>query len=1105
MDGHCSDDDKTGGADKAASDKGNTTPATSDAGDYNPLKDFCMDVEVKEPWRDKMRHTLEEMGGQDVMSGMSKSVVYMNITEDGPVQHNGTGFIYDELFTRHKCEWDSGYPECPERVSQPVARCQELGLVERCVQIPVKRATEDQVRWKHAANHVELAKETATMTPQQRLELAKKYDSWYCNESTYECCMTAAGSCIELMDHVLQKKVTNGFAMVRPPGHHAMHDEFCGYCVFNNAALAATHALNHGMERILIVDWDVHHGQGTQYMFYDDPRVMYFSIHRYEHGKFWPHLRESDYDFIGEGKGKGHNVNVPLNQTGLGDADYMAIMQQLLMPLAYEFNPQVVLISCGLDSAIGDEKGEMMVSPAAYAHFIHMLSALCEGRLCTLLEGGYCLQSLSEGCALTLRSLLGDPCPQLPPMSEPSDSVISSIVNVIKVLRPYWRCFDTFQTFDGGEQCMLQDINLTPPRETVEFVTADNRPPEYDVMGHFPRQSPDTIAKNRARIDRLIAETSLSKAPHRTCFVFDTAMNKHKNLHDVAKLKIDARAITHPERPKRTSSIFEKHREWGLLKRCLQVEARRATEDEILRVHDESYLEIVKGTADMSEEDAFRTPAEHKYMSVYMCRDTYDSALLSAGGVLQATEAVLTGQTQNAVAVIRPPGHHAESDHAMGFCIFNNVAVAARHAQDKFGVQRVLIVDWDVHHGNATQHTFYSDPSVLYISVHRFGADFFPFGPDGDLHFTGRGKGQGFNVNVPWLDKKMGNAEYMAAFQRIVMPIAYEFAPELVLVSAGFDAAEGDLLGMCSVLPECFGHLTHMLCSLANGRVVLVLEGGYDLTSLSLSMATCTSVLLGDPCPPLQCGAPNNSARRTLQKVLEVQRQFWKSLKFAVGIPSAGSESALGGSCGNSSGDPGKTPEGGPVPAHPGMQSGDGKPDQAAADPGDAQKETAAEAGPSSSSGSGGGGLREEEEEMLGACGGSWRPNTVEDVLRMQGVEQLYAVQPRPWCPHVPSVRPLPPGGLDTRLPCEDCGDSKENWVCLTCYKVFCSRYVNEHMLFHSVAEEHLMVLSYSDLSVWCYACNDYIDNEVCTRYSFTFLKRRHCGGTNPYMLHHTC
>ncbi|KAL8604359.1 hypothetical protein ACOMHN_028122 [Nucella lapillus] len=824
----------------------------------------------------QQREQPQDSSGSDSDTELLRNMASMNVADEGPVQHKGTGFIYDELFTRHKCEWDSNYPECPERIQQPFARCQELGLIERCLRISVSYATEDQVQWQHSPRHLELTQETAAMSPVQRTQLAKKYDSFCCNEATFECSLAAAGSCIELMDQILQEKVTNGFAMVRPPGHHAMQEEFCGYCVFNNAALAASHALHSGLQRILIVDWDVHHGQASQYMFYNDPRVLYFSIHRYEHGEFWPNLRESDYDYIGEGKGQGYNVNVPLNQTGLGDSDFMAIMQQLLIPLAHEFSPQVVIISSGYDAAIGCPEGEMTVSPAAYGHFIHMLSAVCGGRLCTVLEGGYCLQSLTEGCALTLRGLLGDPCPQLPPLPEPSDSIISSILNGIKVLRPYWRCFDTFESLEEDEQCFFPDVNTLPPKSGVAFMTKANRPSEFEIVDVFPTQSVEVKAMWRSQINRLIADTSLTTAPHRTCFVFDAAMRKHKNKFD----------SSHPERPNRISCIFEKHRELGLLNRCLQLKSRHATEEEVLTVHGARYLEQLKEMTTLSDEELRPRMCSLEFNSIYLCQDTYESAMLAAGCLLQVTETVLSGKAQNGVAVIRPPGHHAECSEALGFCFFNNVAVAAAYAKSKFGLQRILIVDWDIHHGNATQHMFYDDPSVLYISLHRFDRGFFPGEPDAGAEYVGQNEGRGFNVNIPWTIQRMGNAEYMAAFQRIVMPIAYEYAPELVLVSAGFDAAAGDFLGGYRLTPECYGHMTHMLSSLANGRVILALEGGYSSVALSLSMASCTSVLLGDPCPPLTFDLPGFRAVETIQKVLQIQKEFWKSLKFAVKIPS---------------------------------------------------------------------------------------------------------------------------------------------------------------------------------------------------------------------------
>lgn len=164
-------------------------------------------------------------------------------------------------------------------------------------------------------------------------------------QTTFDLSVLAAGSTIELIDNILLNNVHNGMAIIRPPGHHAMKSEFNGYCFFNNVAIAAQLALDkHAVERILIVDWDVHHGQATQRMFYDDPRVLYFSVHRYEHGTFWPNLRESDYDYVGDNDGRGYNFNVPLNRTGMTNADYLAIFQQILLPVAIEVSDYYVTL-----------------------------------------------------------------------------------------------------------------------------------------------------------------------------------------------------------------------------------------------------------------------------------------------------------------------------------------------------------------------------------------------------------------------------------------------------------------------------------------------------------------------------------------------------------------------------------------------------------------------------------------------------------------------------------------------------------------------------------------------------------------------------------------
>lgn len=210
------------------------------------------------------------------------------------------------------------------------------------------------------------------------------------------------------------------------------------------------------------------------------------------------------------------------------------------------------------------------------------------------------------------------------------------------------------------------------------------------------------------------------------------------------------------------------------------------------------------------------------------------------------------------------------------------------HLCDVFLCYRVLIVDWDIHHGNGTQRLFENSRKVLYISLHRYEhGEFFPKSNDGNYTMVGEGRGEGFNVNIPWNKHKMGDSDYIAAFQRIIMPIAYEFNPELVLVSAGFDAVVGDPIGHYNVTPEAYGYFTHWLSSLANGKIILCLEGGYNVNSISHAMTMCTKALLGDPLPMLNTAgkAPSASCIETIQNVWSVQRKYWKSLRFDKKLP----------------------------------------------------------------------------------------------------------------------------------------------------------------------------------------------------------------------------
>jgi len=320
----------------------------------------------------------------------------------------------------------------------------------------------------------------------------------------------------------------------------------------------------------------------------------------------------------------------------------------------------------------------------------------------------------------------------------------------------------------------------------------------------------------------------------------------------------------HPEHPGRLKAIRARFEADGLASRCVCVPAREAADEELRRIHTAAHVRAVDATA--SSDFQALDP------DTYTSRGSAEAARLAAGGLVDLASEVLSGRLANGFALLRPPGHHAEADRAMGFCLYNNVAVAARAVQAAGSCERVLIVDWDVHHGNGTQHSFWDDPSVLYFSTHQF-----PFYPGtGAAEEAGGGKGRGFNVNVPW-PAGMGDADHLSAFDRLLLPIARSFSPDLVLVSAGFDAAAGDLLGGMRVSPGGYAALTERLLSLADGRLVLALEGGYNLDAIARSAAACLRVLLGEESPH-DFGSISPAGARKIEETIEVQREFWKGL-----------------------------------------------------------------------------------------------------------------------------------------------------------------------------------------------------------------------------------
>ncbi len=296
----------------------------------------------------------------------------------------------------------------------------------------------------------------------------------------------------------------------------------------------------------------------------------------------------------------------------------------------------------------------------------------------------------------------------------------------------------------------------------------------------------------------------------------------------------------HPERPERMAAVGEAVA--ARRDRLVAVPARSAEDEELLGVHGPAHLEAIAA--------AVRAAPGHLDPDTYVSPRSLEVARLAAGASVDLARAVARGELQSGLAAVRPPGHHAEASRPMGFCLFNNVAIAAKALQAREQVERILILDWDVHHGNGTQHSFESDPSVLYFSTHQF-----PYYPGtGAATEIGRGAGEGATVNVP-LPAGCGDAEYVGCFQRILVPVARAFRPEIILVSCGFDAHADDPLASMQVSGAGFAAMATLVRALADelcgGRVACVLEGGYAVSGLRAGASAVLDVMLAERTPAL--------------------------------------------------------------------------------------------------------------------------------------------------------------------------------------------------------------------------------------------------------------
>ncbi len=325
----------------------------------------------------------------------------------------------------------------------------------------------------------------------------------------------------------------------------------------------------------------------------------------------------------------------------------------------------------------------------------------------------------------------------------------------------------------------------------------------------------------------------------------------------------------HPERPERLAKIYERLSQPDVAEYVKVLRPREATFEELCWNHTPEYIKTIQQTAGQNhiqlDPDTATSP------------ESYEAAIKAVGAQFVGLEAIFKGEVQDVFALVRPPGHHAERDRAMGFCLFNNVALAAHYALNRLGAQRVLIVDWDLHHGNGTQWSFYNRKDVLYFSTHQF-----PYYPGtGRAEEVGEGEGLGYTVNVP-LPAGCGDLEYATVFKKVLLPVARAYKPDVILVSAGFDIYFGDPLGGMQVTPVGVAYLARLVKKLAreccHGRLLLTLEGGYSLQGLCDCVAAVVLELAGRsiiPSDKLEEFEETARPLEILNKIRMLHEKFW--------------------------------------------------------------------------------------------------------------------------------------------------------------------------------------------------------------------------------------
>ncbi|GBN95957.1 Histone deacetylase 4 [Araneus ventricosus] len=476
---------------------------------------------------------------------------------------------------------------------------------------------------------------------------------------------------------------------------------------------------------------------------------------------------------------------------------------------------------------------------------------------------------------------------------------------------------------------MAQEMKEAEQPEVIDLT--DGRPKEYETPQQqrdremFMQQHRDYMAKHTLQINdgsfmtrhhmgrplsRTLSSPLVALSPigspqetqvpiahtFTTGVVYDSLMLKHQcicgnNGH-------------HPEHGGRLQSIWARLQETGLINRCERVRSRKATLEELQSCHSENYV-LLFGTNPLNRPKLDATkladlPMKNFVMlqcggigvdsdTIWNDLHTASASRMAAGCVIELAMKVATGEIKNGFAVVRPPGHHAEHQQAMGFCFFNSVAIAAKQLREKLKLEKILILDWDVHHGNGLQQIFYDDPHVLYISLHRHDdGNFFP--GTGATEEVGTDDGIGFNINIAWssgLSPPLGDAEYMAAFRSLIIPIIRDFDPEVILVAAGFDAACGHPapLGGYRISPALYLSLScfEYQVPFYSLNFFCFLRHSYDLPAICDCSQECVKALLGEECTPIKeeemQRKPCQSALEVLQKTIAVQATHWPCIK----------------------------------------------------------------------------------------------------------------------------------------------------------------------------------------------------------------------------------